>query len=252
MPKPHPYHKAPEFTLKRWSEAGDVLAAFELYHRQTVHQMVQDVMADPPTSHAPPHYVIYLGAHMPIHFFKKVFANERIALILDPDSPKDAMMRHWSEIQAWRRRLESWQRPPYNREKYYLSNIKRWHQVWRAGAKAEPSLAELARWVNREIAVELEGALETIQESHGDTPPIPIEHLLEYPSWRLPRDHWSAALASSVWLMEIWGVPGQEIRDWCLHAFRNLKAGNPAFVRSDEPISRERLWAKLKRLETEG
>jgi hypothetical protein len=252
MPKPRAYHKAPNFTLVQWSEAGDVLASFELYHRQTVHQMSQDVMAEPPTSQAPPHYVIYLGKDVPIHFFKNLFGSrQHITLLIDPQTPREAMMRHWPEIQAWRRRLESWQGFPHNRGQYYLANLKGWHQVWREGAKAQPSLAELARWVNNEIAVELEGAYVTIRDAHGDTPPIPIGRLLEYPSWQLPRAHWSAALAHPVWLMELWGIRRKDIRDSCLHAFENLKAGKPTFPNSDEPISREHIWAKLKRLATE-
>jgi hypothetical protein len=251
MAKPRAYCHAADFTLNQWSEAGDVLATFELYHRQTIRQMVHDVTAEPPTSHAPPHDVIYLSAAAPLHFFKGFFGHQRVALIIDPEAPKEAIMKHWPEIQAWRRRLEAWQGPLRPRVPHYLTNLKGWHQAWRKGALAEPSLSELARWVNREIAVELEGALQAIWEAHGDTPPISIERLLEYPSWSLPKGHWSAALAHPIWLMELWGVPRTEIRDGYLQALQNLKAGKPAFANSDEPIDRDRIWAKLKRLDDE-
>jgi hypothetical protein len=251
MAKPRAYRLASDFTLHQWSEAGDVLATFEVYHRQTVRQMVQDVTADPPTSHGPPHHVIYLSAAMPLHFFKGVFGHQRVTLIIDPEASKEAILKYWPDILAWRRRLETWQGPLRPRVPQYLTNLKGWHQVWRRGALAEPSLSELARWVNREIAVELEGALETIRDTHGDTPPIPLEQLLEYPSWSLPRGHWSAALAHPVWLMELWGVPRTAIRQSFLQAIQNLKAGKPAFTSADEPIDRDRIWAKLKRLDAE-
>jgi hypothetical protein len=251
MPKPRSYYRAASFTLKQWIEAGDVLASFELSHRETVHQMVRDVMADPPTSQAPSHHVIWLSAHLSLHFFKSMFGNQRITLIPDLDVavPKETMMQHWDEIQAWLCRLESWQGPRPSSGAQYLRNLKSWHQVWARGAQAEPSLSELARWVNNEIAGELEDAFESIREAHGDTPPIPIERLLEYPSWQLPKDHWSAALAHPVWLMEIWGVPQSEIRQSFLQALQNLKARKPAFDYPDEPIDRSRIWGKLKRID---
>jgi hypothetical protein len=111
MAKPRAHRLASDFTLHQWSEAGDVLATFEAYHRQTVGQMVQDVTADPPTSHGPPHHVIYLSAAMPLHFFKELFGRQHITLIIDPETPKEAIMKHWPEFQAWRRRLEAWQGP---------------------------------------------------------------------------------------------------------------------------------------------
>jgi hypothetical protein len=159
------------------------------------------------------------------------------------------MIRHWGEIQAWRRRLERWQGVRFNGAVHYLANLKSWHQAWRRGRKAEPSLAELARWVNKEIAITLEEVYSTIRDSYGDAPPIPFERLLEYPSWRLPRGHWSAELAYPVMLMEWWGLPRADIHDWCQQAVENLKGGKSAFDRPDEPISRERIWAKLKRLD---
>jgi hypothetical protein len=245
------YRNAPDFMLSQWSQEGDPLAEFELHHRRLVRQMVNDVTADPPTSHAPPHHVIYLSWAASLHFFKDVFGYRRVSLIIDPEISKEAIMKYWPDILAWRRRLEAWQGPLRPRVPHYLTNLKGWHQAWRKGAQAEPSLSELARWVNKEIAVELAGVLETIRDAQGDTPPISIERLLEYPSWQIPKGHWSEALAHPVRLMELWGVPRMEIRESFLQAIQNLSAGHPAFANSDEPIDRDRIWAKLKRLNAE-
>jgi hypothetical protein len=249
MPKPRNYHYADESTLQQWRDTGDPRADFELYHRHTVKQMVADVTADPPTSHAPPCYVIHLDAAVPLYFIKRLFGPlNTITMLLDPTTPRQAMNRHWGEIQAWRHRLERWQGVRPRGDATYLSNLKGWHQAWQSGALAEPSLSDLAQWVNREIAGALQDALDAIQESHGGTLPIPLERLLEYPSWRLPRDHWSYVLAYPVMLMEWFGVPRHEIRATFLEAMEHLKAGKPAFDRSDEPLSSERMWGKLKRL----
>jgi hypothetical protein len=274
MPTPRRYHRAHDTELRQWAEAGDLRAEFEQLHRGKIRQMVDDLAANPQTSLEPPDYVVHLSKNLGLRV-QKGGTLVVLSLILDERTPKQAILHHWDEINAWQERLRKWQ-GPWNSEERYIANVAPWHGVWRSGrTTADPSYATLAQWVNNGITTNLAIFVASLQLEPPPGHRPAFERLLDVPSWSVPSDHWASGLFEAIKEMEAWGMSSEAIRDYCLRALDALteawtevrqreeahtfdgwwkilldhvesdpQPGNP--FQPDQPIDRERIIDKLK------
>jgi hypothetical protein len=262
MPRPQRYHRAPDFRLSAWAQDGDLLAEFELTHRDTIRQMVDDLRASRTPSLSPEAYEFHLSKTLRLHF-RKEGGMVVLSIPLDGRIPKQAIIDHWVEIEAWFERLQSWQ-GPRNQEAGLLDKMSAWNaqphkrinqelvsarkaygykSVKRVNSRSYQALAS-AR--NAEIAGSLKdfAANLWLERLRGRT--VNLDALLDLPSWRFPSQHWTAPLKYAIWIMEVMGLSPEAIGQSCRSALDNLNNGQPTFD-ADQPLDRDCIINKLRR-----
>ena len=273
MPKSRRYHRAHDTELRQWAETGDLRAEFERLHREKIGHMVHDLTANPQISFGPPAYVVPLSEHLGLRV-EKGATSVGLSLLLDEGTSKQAILDHWDEIVVWRDRLQKWH-GPWSSETGHVAAVAGWHAVWRSGAKAEPSYATLAAWLNHAIASELAMFVASLQLEPPPGASPTLERLLDQPSWCVPSDHWASSLFNAVRIMEDLGMAPAAIRDYCLRAVAALtdawtevrqSGGHHTFdgwwtrllqhvqtraqrdhpIRRDQPLDRDHIISKLR------
>jgi hypothetical protein len=262
MPRLRHYHTAPTFRLGEWTKDGDLLAEFELTHRTTIRQMVDDFRAIPPTSLGPESYAFHLSKTLRLHF-RKERGIVVLSISLDGRIPKQAIIDHWAEIEAWLERLQSWQ-GLRTQEARLLNKMAAWNasphkhinQELVSARKASGykhvkqvnprSYQALASGRNAEIAGSLKDFARNLwlERQRGRT--VSLDALLDLPSWRFPSQHWTAPLKYAIWIMEVMGLSPEAIGQSCRSALDNLNNGQPTFD-ADQPLDRDCIINKLRR-----
>jgi len=262
MPRPRHYHKTPDFRLDEWAKDGDPRAEFERIHRTTIRRMVDDLMASPITPLGPQSYEFHLSRTLRLHF-RKEGPIVVLSIPLDGATPKQSLIDHWDEMEAWRVRLEGWQ-GVWTQDAHLLNKMAAWnaqphkhinqesvsasrtHGSQHVKTVNSRSYQTLARGRNAEIAGSLEDFATSLglERLRGRT--VDLDALLDLPSWRFPSQHWTSPLKYAVWMMEVMGLSREAIRESCRSALDNLTDGRPAF-NTDEPLDRDRIINQLKR-----
>jgi hypothetical protein len=262
MPRPRNYHSAPAFRLDEWAKDGDLLAEFERAHHTTIRQMVDDFRATPPTSLGPESYGFHLSETLRLHF-RKEGGMVVLSIRLDGRIPKQVMIDHWDEIEAWRVRLQRWQglrtqeahllnkmaawnAPPHRHINRELVNSRKAYEYKPVKQVNPRSYQALASGRNADIAGSLNDFAQNLwlERHRGRT--VNLDALFDVPSWRFPSQHWTSPLKYAVWIMEVMGLSREAIGQWCRSALNNLSHGRPAFD-TDQPLDRDRIINKLKR-----
>jgi hypothetical protein len=208
--------------------------------RAIIEQMLQDVRSPDLAPHGPAAYVIPLAPGVRLHF-QKAGSMLTLSILLDETSSLDKLKTCWDDIAAWRDQLAAWQGPSSMGNRY-LAMLDGWHKVWQAGKGAKPSAADLASWVNNEVAGNFEDFFFAARyEGHG----IDLAALLaEHSPQSVPVDHW-AFFYYAVSILEIMGLSRDDIRAACEYALENLQHARPACL-PDYPITRHHIIARLK------
>src|ERR671934_2141598 len=97
-------HILPDHILQRRADAGDEDAWLALFERQILAAMFSEAECQRLSP------VISLGDNLWLHFQE---SNGVVKMLLEipPRPSQDAIKVHWSEIRAWRDRLQAWQGP---------------------------------------------------------------------------------------------------------------------------------------------
>jgi hypothetical protein len=207
-------YKTPTFLLGQWAAAGDLRAEFELTHRDIIHQMVQDVTADPKTSVAPHDYRIHLSPMVALYFCK---ADARVILSMQSEEPlsKREFIRHYDAIETWKKRLHDWQGNS-SEEDRLLTRMR--DRQGRRQLSRVTSYATRAAAINAEIAGSLSDFATQLRLAKYQGRPLDLAAFLKLESWQFPPHHIGWPLQRAMQLMELFGLSHQAIQDYCRQA----------------------------------
>jgi hypothetical protein len=207
--------------------------------RAIIEQMLEDVRSPDLRPQGPPEYVIRLARGVRLRF-EKAGGMLILSMLIDETTSRDAASACWESIAFWRKQLADWQGPSTT-ENRYIAMLARWHGVWRGGKHAKPSAADLASWVNTEVA----GILEDFWESaRHEGQAIDLADLLASAE-SVPVDNWAFGLSSAVTILKSMGLSPDDIRAVCEYAIENLQSGRPACL-PDYPVTRHHVASRLK------